>query len=68
VNAADGPEEREFETEEQYEHELDAQAVDEAHADELRDLIFTICRPSCALIGHDRHLTKGHCRFCGIDL
>jgi hypothetical protein len=68
VSAADGPEEREFEMGERYDHELERQAVDEARADELCDLIFTICRPSCTLIGHDRHLTKGYCRFCGVDL
>lgn len=35
---------------------------------ELRDLMIAICRPSCTLIGHQRHETKPFCRFCGASL
>jgi len=66
--SADGPEEREAE------RLADELAADrrheaaEARADELHDLMLAICRPSCTLIGHDPHPTKGYCRFCAKDL
>jgi hypothetical protein len=71
----DGPEQREAE---RLEDELAADRrheIAEARADEdydrnerreeFRDLMIAICRPSCTLIGHQRHETKPYCRFCG---
>jgi hypothetical protein len=67
--SADGPEARESERLERAtpDHDTLAARADESR-DELRDLMLAIARPSCSLIGHDRHPTKGYCRFCGISL
>lgn len=66
---ADGPIEREADAIERHDAANLRQELRERYAgeggDELRDLLFAICRPSCSLIGHERKAGKDYCRFCG---
>lgn len=64
----DGPEQREAERLERdtYDHDRAADRADDRR--EFRDLMIAICRPSCTVIGHQRHETKPWCRFCGESL
>lgn len=64
----DGPEQRETARLERdtFDHDAAASRADDRR--ELRDLMIAICRPSCTLIGHQRHETQPFCRFCGSAL
>ena len=51
--------------------EADEERMEKRRADarvDFRDLMIGICRPSCLLIGHQRHETKSCCRFCGQEV